>query len=104
MNNTKPNAAVLLPEVGEQLKRGYGVREVVLDTKPGTGEGSRHQQPGQHLRFRLPGERDARPGHPADRDQCVRLRPHVPDQATQGTPAEYTCCIAGNEEENAWPG
>ncbi|MEN3608381.1 hypothetical protein AAH979_02460 [Plantactinospora sp. ZYX-F-223] len=32
------------------------------------------------------------------------LRPHISDQATQGTPAEYTCCIAENEEENAWPG
>ncbi|MBE1489772.1 hypothetical protein [Plantactinospora soyae] len=31
------------------------------------------------------------------------LRPHVLDQATQGTPAKYTCCIAENEEESPWP-
>jgi hypothetical protein len=31
------------------------------------------------------------------------LRPHVLDQATQGTPAKYTCCIAENEEDSPWP-
>jgi len=31
------------------------------------------------------------------------LRPHLLDQATQGTPAKYTCCIAENEEESPWP-
>ena len=31
------------------------------------------------------------------------LRPHELDQATQGTPAKYTACIAGNEEESPWP-
>jgi hypothetical protein len=31
------------------------------------------------------------------------LRPHQLDQATQGTPAKYTCCIAENEEESPWP-
>jgi hypothetical protein len=30
------------------------------------------------------------------------LRPHQLDQATQGTPAKYTCCIAENEEESPW--
>lgn len=32
------------------------------------------------------------------------LRPHVLDQATQGTPARYACCIAENEEDSPWPG
>ena len=31
------------------------------------------------------------------------LRPHELDQATQGTPAKYTFCIAENEEESPWP-
>lgn len=31
------------------------------------------------------------------------LRPHELDQATQGTPAKYTCCIAENEEDSPWP-
>jgi hypothetical protein len=30
------------------------------------------------------------------------LRPHVFDQATQGTPAKYSCCIAENEEDSPW--
>lgn len=30
------------------------------------------------------------------------LRPHQLDQATQGTPAKYTCCIAENEEGSPW--
>lgn len=30
------------------------------------------------------------------------LKPHVLDQATQTTPAKYTCCIAENEEESPW--
>jgi hypothetical protein len=30
------------------------------------------------------------------------LRPHALDQATQGTPAKYTCCVAENEEESPW--
>jgi hypothetical protein len=32
------------------------------------------------------------------------LRPHLLDQATQGTPAKYTACIAENEEDSPWPG
>ncbi len=32
------------------------------------------------------------------------LRPHQLDQATQGTPAKYTACIAENEEDSPWPG
>jgi hypothetical protein len=32
------------------------------------------------------------------------LRPHQLDQATQGTWAKYTACIAENEEESPWPG
>jgi hypothetical protein len=31
------------------------------------------------------------------------LRPHLLDQATQGTPAKYTACIAENEEASPWP-
>ncbi|MBM0126716.1 hypothetical protein [Pimelobacter simplex] len=31
------------------------------------------------------------------------LRPHLLDQATQGTPAKYTACIAENEEQSPWP-
>jgi len=31
------------------------------------------------------------------------LRPHVLDQATQGTPAKYMCCIGENEEDSPWP-
>jgi len=31
------------------------------------------------------------------------LRPHALDQATQGTPAKYTCCIGENQEESPWP-
>ncbi|MGH8868348.1 MAG: hypothetical protein ACRDYU_10170 [Actinomycetes bacterium] len=31
------------------------------------------------------------------------LRPGELDQATQGTPAKYTCCIAENEDESPWP-
>ena len=30
------------------------------------------------------------------------LRPHVFDQATQGTPAKYSCCIGENEEDSPW--
>src|SRR5215469_8819858 len=30
------------------------------------------------------------------------LRPHVLDQATQGTPAKYVCCIGENEEDSPW--
>lgn len=30
------------------------------------------------------------------------LRPHVLDQATQGTPAKYACCIGENEEDSPW--
>lgn len=31
------------------------------------------------------------------------LRPQVLDQATQGTPAKYTCCISENEDDSPWP-
>src|SRR5215471_13279404 len=31
------------------------------------------------------------------------LHPHLLDQATQGTPAKYTMCIAENEELSPWP-
>jgi hypothetical protein len=31
------------------------------------------------------------------------LRLHELDQATQGTPAKYTACIAENEEQSPWP-
>jgi hypothetical protein len=31
------------------------------------------------------------------------LHPHLLDQATQGTPAKYTMCIAENEEMSPWP-
>jgi hypothetical protein len=31
------------------------------------------------------------------------LRPHQLDQATQGTPAKYSACIAENEEQSPWP-
>ncbi len=34
---------------------------------------------------------------------ALGLRPHVFDQATQGTPAKYSCCIAENEEDSPWP-
>jgi hypothetical protein len=30
------------------------------------------------------------------------IHPHLLDQATQATPAKYTCCIAENEEESPW--
>jgi hypothetical protein len=30
------------------------------------------------------------------------LRPQQLDQATQGTPAKYTCCIGENEEDSPW--
>jgi hypothetical protein len=30
------------------------------------------------------------------------LRPHQLDQATQGTPAKYSACIAENEEDSPW--
>jgi hypothetical protein len=30
------------------------------------------------------------------------LHPHLLDQATQGTPAKYTACIAENEEQSPW--
>jgi hypothetical protein len=30
------------------------------------------------------------------------LHPHLLDQATQGTPAKYTCCLAENEELSPW--
>lgn len=30
------------------------------------------------------------------------VRPHELDQATQATPAKYTCCIAENEEASPW--
>ena len=33
---------------------------------------------------------------------ALGLRPHQLDQATQGTPAKYTACIAENEEESPW--
>jgi hypothetical protein len=31
------------------------------------------------------------------------LKPHLLDQATQGSPAKYTCCIAENEANSPWP-
>lgn len=31
------------------------------------------------------------------------LHPHKLDQATQGTPAKYSACIAENEEQSPWP-
>lgn len=31
------------------------------------------------------------------------LHPHLLDQATQGTPAKYSACIAENEEDSPWP-
>jgi len=34
---------------------------------------------------------------------ALGLRPHELDQATQGTPAKYTCCIGENEEDSPWP-
>ena len=34
---------------------------------------------------------------------ALGLRPQVFDQATQGTPAKYSCCIAENEEDSPWP-
>lgn len=33
---------------------------------------------------------------------ALGLRPQELDQATQGTPAKYTCCIGENEEESPW--
>jgi hypothetical protein len=33
---------------------------------------------------------------------ALGLRPHELDQATQGTPAKFTCCIGENEEESPW--
>ena len=33
---------------------------------------------------------------------ALGLRPQEFDQATQGTPAKYGCCIAENEEESPW--
>ena len=33
----------------------------------------------------------------------IGLKPHVFDQATQGNPAKYSCCIAENEEDSPWP-
>ena len=33
---------------------------------------------------------------------ALGIRPHELDQATQGTPAKYTCCIAENEEDSPW--
>jgi hypothetical protein len=30
------------------------------------------------------------------------LKPHVLDQATQGTPSKYMCCIGENEEDSPW--
>ena len=33
---------------------------------------------------------------------ALGLRPHVFDQATQGTPAKYSCCIGENEEDSPW--
>jgi hypothetical protein len=33
---------------------------------------------------------------------ALGLRPHELDQATQGTPAKYTCCIGENESESPW--
>ena len=33
---------------------------------------------------------------------ALGLHPHELDQATQGTPAKYTCCIGENEEESPW--
>ncbi|HEX6448463.1 MAG TPA: hypothetical protein VF060_03275 [Trebonia sp.] len=30
------------------------------------------------------------------------LRPQIFDQATQGTPAKYSCCIGENEEDSVW--
>ena len=33
---------------------------------------------------------------------ALGLRPHELDQATQATPAKYTCCIGENEEESPW--
>jgi hypothetical protein len=33
---------------------------------------------------------------------ALGLRPHELDQATQGTPAKYTCCIGENEEQSPW--
>ena len=30
------------------------------------------------------------------------LRPHLLDQATQGTPGKYTACVAENEEDSPW--
>jgi hypothetical protein len=35
---------------------------------------------------------------------ALGLRPQVFDQATQGTPAKYSCCIGENEEDSPWPG
>jgi hypothetical protein len=34
---------------------------------------------------------------------ALGLRPRQLDQATQGTPAKYSMCIAENEEESPWP-
>jgi len=34
---------------------------------------------------------------------ALGLRPQVFDQATQGTPAKYSCCIGENEEDSPWP-
>src|SRR4051794_19174154 len=34
---------------------------------------------------------------------ALGLRPHELDQATQGTPAKYTCCVGENEEDSPWP-
>jgi hypothetical protein len=34
VDNAKPNAAVLLGELGKQLTKRYGVRDVILYTKP----------------------------------------------------------------------
>src|SRR3954465_3415715 len=33
---------------------------------------------------------------------ALGLHPHELDQATQGTPAKYTCCIGENEEDSPW--
>ena len=75
----------------------------VPDRERAGARAARAEQHGERVRLGLPGQRDDRPAIRLGAINAFGLRPHELDQATQGTPAKYTACIAENEEQSPWP-
>jgi len=107
LDNSKPNARVLLERVAGGLREGFGARDVRVWGKPSSSHGAAAARLGVHgggnafgqaaranavigraVRLALQNIGGARPGHE--------------DRATQGHPGKYSYCVAENEAASPW--